>query len=85
MPSPTTYLDFDLALQKGEGKYRARVIRSPGGEASAEFVLPFNDLEIENLLLKMGHARRPVRGRDKSKITAARNFGGGLFKSHCKA
>ena len=49
-------------------------------EASTSFELPFNELEIENFILKVS---RP-RGRrriDTSAIADARSFGGGLFKA----
>ena len=58
------YLDFDLSIEAIDattGRYRARVT-SPEGEASAEFVLPFSPLELENYILKMGRPRQGRRG-----------------------
>lgn len=54
------YLDFDLAIERTNEGYLARVINSPAGEARISFRLPFSDLEIENLLLRIGQ-RRGVR------------------------
>lgn len=75
------YLDFDLAIQKQASGYRARVLNSPGGQGSADFTLPFSNLEIENLLLKIGHVRGTRRGRDSTQMEAAKKFGGALFRA----
>jgi hypothetical protein len=79
MPPPSGYLNFDMEIQRRASGYAARVLDSPGGQGSAEFQLPFSDLEIENLLLKMGFERGRVRGRDRTKLEAAKQFGGKLF------
>lgn len=49
-------------------------------EASASFELPFNELEIENFILKVSRPRGRRRV-DTSAIDEARRFGGGLFKA----
>ncbi|MGZ4288372.1 MAG: CHAT domain-containing protein, partial [Solirubrobacteraceae bacterium] len=78
-------------LVQGYDELRLRIDRREGGryhvlaststaEASTSFELPFNELEIENFILKVS---RP-RGRrriDTSAIADARSFGGGLFKA----
>ena len=61
------------------GSYRVHASTS-SAEASASFELPFNELEIENFILKVS---RP-RGRrriDSSAMGDARRFGGGLFNA----
>lgn len=75
------YLDFDLSIEKSAVSYRARVLNSPGGQGSAEFTLPFSELEIENLLLKMGHTRAVRRGRAFAPMDAAKKFGSELFRA----
>ncbi len=76
------YVDFDLQIEpKGAGRYRARVLDSPGGQASSEFSLPFSDLELENFLLRMGHARRRMRRLESSETQTAKLFGGQLFET----
>lgn len=58
------YLDFDLAIEALPGMptiYRARVLNSPAGQATVDFILPFNAYELENYILKMGRRRRQVR------------------------
>ncbi len=73
------YFDFDLLIEKNQGRYRARVLQSPAGQASAEFALPFSDVEIENLMLRVGRTRRGVRRLDSPEMQAAKQFGGKLF------
>ena len=76
------YVDFDLQIEpKGAGRYRARVLDSPGGQASSEFSLPFSDLELENFLLRIGHARRRMRRLESSETHTAKLFGGQLFET----
>jgi hypothetical protein len=76
------YLDLDLAIEPIEPesvRYRARVLSSPVGQASAEFELPFCELELENFLLRLSRPRRGVRRIDSPEMTAATTFGGRLF------
>ncbi len=76
------YLDFDLsieAIDSTPGRYRARVLDSPAGEASIEFVLPFSAVELENYILKMGRPRQGVRGLNSTEGRAAQEFGRKLY------
>ncbi|MCL4862494.1 MAG: CHAT domain-containing protein [Caldilineaceae bacterium] len=75
----TKHLEFDLLIEKTASGYRARVLDSPGGQASREFVLPFSDLEVENFILRLGQARRGMRRMESSALAAAKEFGGKLF------
>lgn len=76
------YLDFDLMFERaGDGSYRVVVTRSPAGSARAEFVLPFSDVEIENVFLKLGGARRRVRRVESAEMDTAKQFGGKLFNA----
>ncbi|NJN84238.1 MAG: hypothetical protein HC802_19460 [Caldilineaceae bacterium] len=43
-----TLLDFDLRLERHGDAYRARVQRSPAGEAGADFSLPFSVDELQH-------------------------------------
>jgi formylglycine-generating enzyme required for sulfatase activity/tetratricopeptide (TPR) repeat protein len=77
----TVYRDFDLAIDRLDaGHYRARVIASPAGQATTEFTLPFSELELENLVLRLGYSRRQVRRIDSPELEAVKVFGGRLFK-----
>lgn len=74
------YEDFDLIIEgTGETGYRARVIDSPAGQASNDFAAPFNQLELENFLLRIGRPRRGVRRLESPELEAAREFGSKLF------
>jgi hypothetical protein len=72
------YDELRLRIDRREaGSYRVHA-STHSAEASTSFELPFNELEIENFILKVS---RP-RGRrriDTSAIAHARRFGGGLF------
>jgi CHAT domain/SIR2-like domain len=74
------YDELRLRIDRGEpGSYRV-LASTPFAEASTTFELPFNELEVENFILKVS---RP-RGRRRiatSAIDDARRFGGGLFKA----
>ena len=78
--SEITYLDFDLLFEKADGGYLVRVWDSPAGQASQRFELPFSDLEMENLILRLGRARRDVRSVQSPDVEAAKTFGGRLFE-----
>ncbi len=75
------YLDLDLLIEKADRKYRARVLTSPAGQATAEFALPFSDLELENFLLRVGRTRRGVRRVDSPEMKLAKEFGSRLFNA----
>jgi len=80
--SEINYLDFDLLIERSsEESYRARVLSSPAGQAVGDFVLPFNEIELENFLLKIGRTRRGVRRLESPEMEAAKEFGGKLYKS----
>lgn len=73
------YLDFDIDIDRRGDAYHVQVTNSPAGTADADFTLPFNDIELENFLLKLGGARRRVRRIDAPEMDAAKQFGGRLF------
>jgi hypothetical protein len=85
MSAVTNYLDLDLLIEKDDDGYRARVIGSPGGQASSEFRPPFSQLELENFLLKVGMSltdiRRNTRRIDSSDMAEIKSFGGRLFRA----
>lgn len=79
MPDLLKYENFDLEILPHGDKYLARVLRSPGGEGSAEFRLPFTDAEIEEFLVKMGFKSESEQAPEQTKRAAAKEFGGKLF------
>ena len=52
-----TYENFDLLVDGTPGSYRARVIGSPAGEASAEFVLRLSEQDRQTTLWLLGRTR----------------------------
>jgi len=75
------YLDFDLLIEGTPEKYTARVLNSPAGQSTADFHLPFSDLELENFYLRIGRPRRGVRLIDSTQMQATKTFGARLFKA----
>lgn len=75
------YLNFDLRFERANSKYRARVLDSPGGQASIDFAPPFSELELENFLLKFGRSRPNTRRINSSELETAKAFGSRLFKT----
>ena len=74
-----SYLDFDLLIEPSGQGYRAQVLDSPAGQASADFTLPFDDRDVENFLLRVGRPSRTVRRLESSEMEAAKAFGARLF------
>ena len=59
------YLDFEILVQPLGEAYRAEVIRSPGGEGSTQFSLPFYDGELQRFSWLAGRRwREPPLGLD---------------------
>jgi hypothetical protein len=82
VPNQLTYQDFDLMIEPGEepGKYRARVINSPGGTSGpVDFTLPFSADQLENFVLKMGVRRRASTRGGRPETAPLKEFGGKLY------
>jgi hypothetical protein len=75
------YRDFDLLIERSGEGYRAQVLESPAGQATADFTLPFSDLELENVLLRLGRPVRTVRRLESTEMSTAKSFGSALFNS----
>ena len=54
---------------------------STEGQASATFVLPFSDIELQNFILTTRPGMRGVRRIDAPDVAAAKRFGGNLFQA----
>jgi tetratricopeptide (TPR) repeat protein len=55
---PTEYADFHLTLIRSQNGYSARVTTSPMGQATAEFVLPFSEAELQRVAWRSGTSLR---------------------------
>jgi CHAT domain-containing protein len=56
-------------------------VSGPAGEAAGQFRLPYSDVELENLVLKLSRPRSAVRRLDSPELELVRDFGGSLFES----
>jgi hypothetical protein len=81
MHGAISYLDFDLLVRRTEGGYRAQVLSSPAGEATADFAAPFSELELENFLLRVGRPRRGTRRIGSPEMEAVKTLGKGLYEA----
>ncbi len=77
-----SYLDFDLVIERApEGGYRARVLKSPAGQASISFTQPIGeqDLKILVLTLRGGGTRRGGLKPESDELKSLKKAGGDLF------
>jgi len=83
-PGHLYYLDFELEIGEGKGReYPVAVIRSPAGDARETMHFPFDELALENHLVKLDNAllrsggqRRRIPSEEEQ---AVRTFGQALF------
>jgi len=76
-----SYIDFELLIRKGGQQYEATVVGSRWGEFTESFEFQVDDLKLENLILRLGHAARTVRQIHTPEMERARDFGRQLFKA----
>ena len=76
------YVDFHVKIgpRLAENRYAVSV-RSALGEANGVFTPPLGDVELENLVLRVGLARRSVRQIKSQQWRAAQQFGQSLFRA----
>ncbi len=77
------YADFDLAVRSdGLGSFTARVLNSPAGQTGEmPLRLPWSELELENLILKIQHHPRSVRRIDNPHTAAIKDFGSRMYQA----
>lgn len=64
-----TFLNFDLLLERAGENYRARVLNSPGGQATRELVRPFSPQDLDAVFSQLS----------RNNVVAARAFGKQLY------
>jgi hypothetical protein len=74
---PIQYYDFDLLIERTGDGFKARVLDSPAGEATAQFQLPFTQADVENFYTQIGHSRLV----ESSQMQKMRLFGQDLFEA----
>jgi YVTN family beta-propeller protein len=72
-----TYRNFDVVIERGDGKYRARVARFSGDEARAAFETPFKSDDFEVLADQLDRSRR-MRKMVTPQLSLAKEMGGRL-------
>jgi hypothetical protein len=76
------YDELRIRLQRTDGKrYRAVATAADGATASGIFVLPFDEAEIDNFVLRVGRQRLSVRRYRSAQMEMAKEFGSGLFEA----
>ena len=75
------YSELKVRIERGDGETFRVVAAGPSGEASGTFQVPISELELENLVLRMGRARTAVRGTGSPELQLVRRFGSDLFGS----
>ncbi len=73
------YDELKLRIERRETASYHVLASTRLAEATASFELPFNELAVENFILKVSRPRGRRRGIDTSAIDDARRFGGELF------
>lgn len=83
MAEPTpSYDELSIRIQPGDGnRYRTVASAPDGSTASGAFVLPFNETELDNFVLRVGRQRLPVRSYRSDQMEEAKRFGSLLFEA----
>src|SRR5437764_69479 len=74
------YDEFWLRIDRRDGAPYHVLAHSRFAEASSSLEIPFDALEVENFVLRVGRPRGR-RGIETSALDDARRFGGGLFRA----
>ncbi len=78
------YDNFDCLIDPIDpaGKtYKIRVLESPAGQAESKVQLPFEDRDLESLILKVSLSHVKRRSRRSAEIGETQTFGENLFKA----
>jgi tetratricopeptide (TPR) repeat protein len=83
---PTTFENFDLLIIPAGDRYQARVINSPMGQATVDFVLPFDEQMLRSFAWLTGRVYRDIKvveypGKQENPSPAldAKSFGVRLY------
>jgi len=78
----TSYVDFDLLVERVGKKCRARVLASPDGATTPiEFPLPIRDETLQIFILTVGRPRQGVRRIDSPIEDDVKDLGARLYRS----
>jgi hypothetical protein len=77
-----TYDELSIRIQAGEGgRYHVVASAADGSTASATFAMPFDEVELDNFVLRVGRQRLPVRSYRSTQMEEAKKFGMRLFEA----
>lgn len=76
-----SYDELRLWLEGGDGSYRVRAEGPDGRRASGTFSPPFDEVHLDNFVLRVGRRTRTVRAYRSSQMEQAKGFGQQLFDS----
>jgi CHAT domain len=77
-----SYDELKLRIdRRTEGSYRVLAIGPDGSTAEGSFSLPFDEVELDNFVLRIGAARRGVRAYRSSHMEEAKRWGSTLFET----
>jgi hypothetical protein len=74
------YDELKIRIEREDGGYRVHA-SSPCGDATARFTPPFEDVELENFVLRVGRSARGMRRIESSDRQRLVEFGGRLFNA----
>jgi len=75
------YWELKVRIERGDGDAFRVVAAGPSGEATGTFRVPFSEVELENLVLRVSRPRQTVRRIDSPEMELVRRFGNELFNS----
>jgi len=75
------YLDFDLLLERAGRNYKARVLNSPGGQATIDFSFPFSEAKLANFKVNICPPGTAADRVKSEAMKAAKRFGNDLFNA----
>lgn len=74
------YCELKVRIEREADAFRVAAT-GPSGEATGTFEVPFSQVELENLVLRVSRPRQTVRRIDSPEMELVRRFGNELFNS----
>jgi hypothetical protein len=75
------YWELKVRIERGDDDAFRVAAAGPSGEATGTFQVPFSQVELENLVLRVSRPRQTVRRIDSPEMELVRRFGNELFNS----
>ena len=75
------YCELKVRIERTDDQAFRVAAAGPSGEATGTFQVPFSQVELENLVLRVSRPRQTVRRIDSPEMELIRRFGNELFNS----